>query len=328
MTMHSRLLSPILLVAAGLVLCGYGYFGLHQTGSLAPDHNPLAVQGSAYGKLLARLSETTIDRVWHLGVEQVVPHYMTGDHDDHDHDEHGHCQHGHCQHGHCQHAHDHLIKKKAPVAATGSGSWIRDGKQWIHHRVIGQYQRTNRHATSPAHLASIYRRIESMLLRSFKFDPTHYGAYDSYHLFLTTSDFGGTPIATEQTKRIAHIAINAAEHENEDPEPWLTAAAAFMNLYLVETAPYNIKSEPIPFDIVKRYRDDIGHCLQRFAEIQAESERVGNWQMLSQARQMEISGRNLFAKRTHEQFDALIARREAPNPPAAEEALSTVKGEK
>src|SRR5690606_34115443 len=103
----------------------------------------------------------------------------------------------------------------------------------------------------------------------------------------------------------------AARAETEDPEPWLTAAAAGMNLFLMESAPYTIKSEPIPLEMLKRYRNDIGYALQRFTEIQAESERLGIWQNLSMERQMEIAGRAQFGKRTFAQFDALIARAEA-----------------
>ncbi len=85
MTMNPRDHTPILLGIAGLALAAVGLAGLRTNPVLRHSQNPLAVQGSAYGKLLARLSETTIDRVWHLGVEQIVPHYMSGTaHDEHE----------------------------------------------------------------------------------------------------------------------------------------------------------------------------------------------------------------------------------------------------
>lgn len=283
--------SASLLIVAGLLLAGYAQHSLSVQNGLRHSRNPFAVQQSAYGKLLARLGETTIDRVWHLGVEQIVPHYMSG-----------------LPHGVAAKVDSSGVPISSPLAA---GTPIKKGKRWIQDRVIAQHSRTNPNSLTPAHLATVYRDIEGMLLRSFKLDPTHYGAYDSYHLFLTTSDFGGTPTANQQAMKIAQIAIATAEAENEDPEPWLTAAAAGMNLYLMESAPYNIKSEPVPLELLKHYRNLIGHTLQRFDEVQTRSEQAGVWQNLSMERQMEIAERALFAKRTFKQFDPLIARAEA-----------------
>jgi hypothetical protein len=298
----SRVTAP-LLVAAGLLLAGFATSSLRDHGALRHQHNPFAIQQSAYGKLLARLSETTIDRAWHLGVEQVVPHYMSG------------IAHGAEAEGGKEAADPTTTATgsaaTAAAIAAGETGPVQKGKRWIQDRVIAQHTRTNPNALSPAHLATVYRDIENMLLQSFKLDPTHYGSYDSYHLFLTTTDFGGTPVANEQARKIAQIAIATAEAENEDPEPWLTAAAAGMNLYLMEVAPYNLKNEPVPLELLVHHRDLIGHCLSRFEEIQARSEQSGNWDNLSLERQMEIAELAVFAKRTYKQFETLIARAEA-----------------
>jgi len=319
MTMKpSQFASPVL-IAGGLALAVGGLSSLnHESSPLRHSRNPFAIQGSAYGKLLARLSETTIDRVWHLGVEQIVPHYMSGI---------GHGQNGHDDHGTAataSPAKGALLKSAVAgtpvVASPQSKTLLHQGKRWFQDRVIAQHHRTNPNSLTDRHLATVYRDIEEMLLRSFKLDPTHYGAYDSYHLFLTTHDFGGTPEANEQAVRVANAAIAAAFQENEDPEPWLTAAAAGMNLYLMDAAPYMQKGETIPLGILKEYRDKIGYCLTRFEEIQAQSEKVGNWDRLSTERQMEIAERNLFAKRTFKQFDAMIARAEHPTTPATPES--------
>jgi len=319
MTMKPSQFASPLLIAGGLALAAGGLASLNDdTSPLRHSRNPFAIQGSAYGKLLARLSETTIDRVWHLGVEQIVPHYMSGI---------GHGQQGHEDHGTAAAAsvpHGGSLKPQLPgtprVDSPQSKTLLHQGKRWFQDRVIAQHHRTNPNSLNERHLATVYRDIEEMLLRSFKLDPTHYGAYDSYHLFLTTHDFGGTPEANEQAARVANAAIAAAFQESEDPEPWLTAAAAGMNLYLMDAAPYMQKGETIPLGILKEYRDKIGYCLTRFEEIQAQSEKVGNWDRLSTERQMEISERSLFAKRTFKQFDAMIARAEQPAPPAAPES--------
>lgn len=306
MIMNLQRFSAPLLIVSGLLLAAAGSYSLSGTDSLRHSRNPFAIQQSAYGKLLARLGETTIDRVWHLGVEQIVPHSMSG-----------------LPHGVAAKVDASGVPISSPLAA---GTPIKRGKRWIQDRVIAQHSRTNHNALTPAHRATVCRDIENMLLRSFKLDPTHYGAYDSYHLFLTTSDYGGTPMANEQAKKIALIAIATAETENEDPEPWLTAAAAGMNLYLMDATPYNVKHQPIPLEMLKHYREQIGHCLARFDEIQSRSEQAGIWQNLSRERQMEIAERSLFAKRTFRQFDTLIARAEAP--PSGTQATPQVAGAK
>lgn len=279
-------------IALGLVLVVAAQSSLVADKALAHSHNPFAVQRSAYGKLLARLSETTIDRVWHLGVEQIVPHYMSGE-----------------AHNVAHQKKDHDHDDAAPKRKIEENP-IDFGKRWINERVVAQHTRTNPNSLTKPHLATVYREIQEMLLRSFKLDPTHFGAYDSYHLFLTTTDFGGNPFANEQARRIASVAIHAAKSETEDPEPWLTAAAAGMNLFLLDSGPYNAKNEPIPLEILQKYDRLIGECLRRFEIVQASCEKAGNWGNLSLARQREITERSLFLSRTHKQFGTLIARAE------------------
>jgi len=314
--MSKGLLFSALCILSGIGLAATGLRSLRSGNSPLHSRDTFAIQGSAYGKLLARLSETTIDRVWHLGVEQIVPHYMSGDTantgrnpltDSHPQGETS-----------TQAKPESTLATAVPSASPKvNASPIDRGKKWIQERVVAQYTRTNPNSLNERHLATVHRDIEKMLLRSFKMDPTHYGAYDSYHLFLTISEFGGSPQANEQAKRIANVAISAAFKENEDPEPWLTAAAAGMNLYLMAATPYMDKGTPVPLELLKEYRNKVGFCLERFDEIQAKSEQSGVWEGLSTERQMEIAERSLFAKRTFKQFDVMIARAETKSLPKA-----------
>lgn len=325
-----HLISAALILAGG-ILSALCVQPMKSDGQFQDKGNPFAIQRSAYGKLFARLSETTIDRVWHLGVEQIVPHYMSGiEHDEHD----EHCE--HCEQGECaEHGKSggspHLselppitrqvIERSAEdiaaVTAANRKTPLEKGKRWIQDRVIAQHTRTNPNAMSKQHLATVYHDIEELLLRSFKMDPTHYGAYDSYHLFLTTYDFGGDPHVKEQAVLIANVAISSAQGETEDPEPWLTAATAGMNLYLLDSTPFVEAGKPIPLELLERYRDLIGTCISHFEQIQAQAEENGNWGRLSTDRQMEIAQRAYFANRTFAQFEPMIARAtKSPGTPA------------
>ncbi len=379
----NKLIRPILcsaLMLAGLASMSFGYRSLDTANNLATDRNPLALQRSAYGRLLARLSESTVDRVWHLGVEQVVPHTHDDhdDHDDHGHDDHGHDDHGHDDHGHDDHGHDdHGHAHDAPVPAnTASVDTAHDDhghddhghddhghahdapapentasvdtahdehcdsahcdhddhghddhghddhghgpelstmdqlKEWYNGMRVVKYTRTNPYALSERHLATVSRELEGMLLRSYKMDPGHYGVYNSYHLFLTLHKYGGTDQKREYAKEVANATIAEILNENEDPEPWLTAASAATNLYQLEIETHMVKGTPVPIEILKEYRGKIGYCLNRFDELQAIAEENGTWANLSQERQYEIATRQRFARGIFEPFDVMIARAE------------------
>ena len=367
-------------VIAGIALAASSLNSLAEADSVRHSRNVFAIQKSAYGKLLARLSESTIDRVWHLGVEQVLPHDVADcpdcehgdhghshhghdhsdhghdhsdhghDHSDHghDHSDHGHekvahaqsshehsanCKHEHCDHQHseeckhedCEHEHehdeavhvcgehcdhDHDHDHLAESSASSEKPLLERAKGWFNDMKVSKYHRTNPKAISGRHLAAVKKDVEEKLLDSYKMDPTHYGAYNSYHLFLTTHSFGGTDASREHAKVIAEHTIANVAQENEDPEPWLTAASAAMNLYLMETDDYRIKDEPIPLTLLRHYESRIGYCLQKFDELQTRSVDNGVWDNLSQERQREIAEKARFASKTFEQFDVMIARQE------------------
>lgn len=114
--------------------------------------------------------------------------------------------------------------------------------------------------------------------------------------------------------------------EDEDPEPWLTAATAATNLFILESEPYTLAGEPIPLEILRYHRDLIAHCIERFQTLQRRSEEEGNWDRLSFERQFEIGSRARFTERTFEQFDVLIARAiERENPTIESEVADILK---
>jgi len=292
------------MVLGGALLAAAGQQGLHRSGKLATDRNPLAVQGSAYGRLLARLAEDTIDRVWHLGVEQIVPHHISGD-----------------EHGHSS---DDVQSDWGDGSTPAPSGPIAAAKDILNEMRITKYSRTNPYSLTQRHLATVKREIEGMLLRAYNMDPGHLGAYDSYHLFLTTHTFGGTEQSREHAKTLARATIGAIAKEDEDPEPWLTAATAAMNLFLLETEEYRVRNESVPLDELRYYRQLIDRCLQRFHALQHRSEEEGNWHRLSFERQFEIASRARFTERTFEQFDVLIARATEAQDPSIESEVAEI----
>lgn len=342
-------ISAALLSVAGLVLFSASAISLHRSGNLASDRNPLAIQQSAYGKLLARMSETTIDRVWHLGIEQVTPHGASGcghehapgetcNHDDgadtltfnvddkgnieeessieDDHSGHDHGEGTHQQTESNDHDHDHDHSTASPenkFELLGSSP-----KEWLQNASIVRYKRTNPRSLSDRHLAEIKKDVEQMLLRSYKMDPAHYGAYNSYHLFLTLHDFGGNEQSIRHAKNIAEHTIRVISQEKEDPEAWLTAAAAASNLFFLESGHTKEAGEKMSVESLKSHRGRIAFCLSQFATLQETALKNGVWDGIPTKRQLEIESSSRFALKSFEQFDAMIARAESRPPTNSE----------
>ena len=300
-------LAWIATVSVGVILCTVSMSSLLPEGKLRHDGNHMALYGSAYGRLLARLSETTVDRVWHLGVEQIVPHNIDGS----------------AAQGGGSVPID--LEEGSPKAPAKPG--LEHMKDWFYGMRVAKYTRTNPYSLNETHLANVKKDVEKLLLKSYKMDPGHYGTYNSYHLFLTTHDFGGNELSRKHAVNVANMTLGAIYHEKEDPEPWLTAASAAMNLYLLETAELSQAGKDIPLDTLKEYRSKIGFCLNRFQDLQTQAEDNGNWDNLSTERQIEIIQRYRFASRTFKQFDAMIARAENPDAPAPAEASVVEKTE-
>ena len=72
------------------------------------------------------------------------------------------------------------------------------------------------------------------------------------------------------------------------------------------------------------HRDRIEFLLGRFETLQEDSMDAGTWENLSLDRQMEITERFRFAKRSFKQFDAMIARLANPERPTIEQDVANL----
>ena len=361
---------------AGLALAAVGTSNLKRSeAGIRYHHNPFALHESAYGKLLAELSQDTVDQVWHIGIEQVNPasHRHSGDHDnhkghdhgpgeecetckkagqandlldsvattttatpepdhgdhhdhdhsgpthdhsghDHDHSEHAHDHSGHAHvdpgHGHSGHVHDeHCSHGHADHHYTGSlVDAIASAKGFLVDLKNARYERTNPNSISEAHKLQVAGEIEQMLMRSYQMDPTNYGVYNAYYLFLTIHELGATPAAIEQARKISHHTIARAQKEKVAPAPWLTADMALLNLFLLDQQDWNKKGIEPPIEKLREYRNFSAYCKQNFAVLKQRAIADGRWQTISQDKRDEMDEHQQFASKTFEQFDVMIAR--------------------
>jgi hypothetical protein len=229
-------LATAALLGVGAALWAYGTHRLTPPEGLRFKPNPLALKMSAYGQVIGMAMQGPVDSFWHEG---------SGHDHDHDHDHHGddpHCDHDH-DHDHgtlagsagsaaCSdcagHDDQHAAgcPQAAQAAATAPTSLREQAKQYLRDLGAGVNERTNPHANSTAHRFYLRRQIENRLRLAYEFDPSNYGTYNSYHLFLTESSLATRTHAEQQVLHLANWTIHYCLRENHDPRPALTAAAA------------------------------------------------------------------------------------------------------
>lgn len=392
-----------------LLIAGLALLTTAKENGLKYHGNPFAIQQSGYGKTLARLSQDTVNVVWHLGIEQVNP--IGHDHSDCDHD-HGHCEHSHtteaeekmaaefaaldteaaiepgeahdhdhadesveltaeqqtqlseaglnpgeihCQvcadtviqslnkgqevamgdlpaihafheitdeelahdhdhHDHDHHGHDHDHgHEHAPDAGAGdpsSDGMLASAKDWLQDLSAARYDRTSPFAVSEMHQKAIAADIENMLLRAYKMDPTDYGTYNAYFVFLTIHELRSTPAARDHARLVSRMTMLEAEKEEVDPQPWLTASMALLNLFFMEQEDYRAKEEELPVAMIDEFKQRMDYYLQRFSIARDQAKAAGRWDLISEARRDAMEERERFARLSSQQFDVLIARAE------------------
>ena len=80
----------------------------------------------------------------------------------------------------------------------------------------------------------------------------------------------------------------------------------------------------MPIEALRTHERRISHLIQQFETLQESAEDKGTWENLSMDRQMEITERYRFAKRSFEQFDAMIARLASPRKLDIEEDVTNM----
>ena len=329
--MRSRRTEWILLVS-GIFLVGGFASHLRGNGGLRHSQNPLAIQRSGYGMILARLSQNTVNRVWHYGLEGPAGHHHKPGDDD--------CE--LCAPPHHQGQGggnpdsapdgnsggnslppDHLVSVAGlpvtPATAKETGIVESALSQLLDLKKAG-YARTNPEGLSQAHRRKVASDIEKVLLRSYQMDPTDYGVYNAYYLFLTIHDLCATPAAERQAKKVAGLTIGAAMGETESPFPWLTAASALLDQFLSDQQIARETGKPLSRTAVQDYSAKMAHCLAQFKAVREKAIAERRWQSIGAERTEGADERLRFLERTSEQFAAILARTNQHGLQAATEA--------
>ncbi|MBB5352363.1 hypothetical protein HNR46_002608 [Haloferula luteola] len=311
MIIRSTLVSLTLAVSGGS-LWAWSAQQLDTKGRFESHPNPLGIQRSPYGQVIAMAFQAPVDKDWHGGIE-IHEH----DHDhapdpDHDHDhEEAHSDHHDDGHDH-DHDHDHEEAHSDDHDHEGdSAGTTPESLPFLERLERAVSHRNNPRAPTAAHQFYIRQQIEKKLRFAYNLDPSHYANYASYHLFLKESSLGTSTLKGPQKIRhmvaLAENTIRYGLNDNTgDPRPALTASAAAYNVLelMIEDEPdsYTAADFDRPLTV-------LNFCLKRHLDLLELSRQSGLWDLLSSARQEEILQRGNLGLKLRDSALATLNRR-------------------
>ncbi|MCB1091840.1 MAG: hypothetical protein KDL87_09930, partial [Verrucomicrobiae bacterium] len=226
-----------------------------------------------------------------------------------------------CDHG-CEHDHDHSSK------AGSHHTWLDEAVDWLQGLGMKRFDRTNPAGVTEAHKLAISKDIANMLLRAYRMDPTDYGVYNGYFMFLTINEFGGGGEARGVARRLSENTIALALKETSDPQPYVTAAMAQLNLFFMDQEDFEGKGQPVPVPVLADHRQKIEFLVRRAEVLREQSIAEGRWNLVSEERKDAMKDRIGLAEAGILQFGKLMAlsrkgilpiqRGESPDRPVAE----------
>ena len=302
----SRITSTAITIAmlgGGVALWSGGAVALHPDESFHSTPNPFGIKRSPYGKVIAMAMQGPIDAYWHASTCEDPDHCdkCKAAHHHHDGEEHG----------------DH----DAPAAVDNALLTPAQRLQaYLDNLDSISRKRTNTRSPSEAHKFYLRRQIEDKLRFAYELDPSHYGNYNSYHLFLTEPQLGTRPSLTKEAANLAAQTVDYCLHECSDPRPALTAASAASNILELMF----LDSEHNSVADMKRNLDVVDGCLARFRLLSDQWQKSGLWDNISEFRREEISERYQFLAHVRDASDATIRRLEG-KPPTGQVDNSTTR---
>jgi hypothetical protein len=272
------------MIGGGLVAVALAAKPLAGCDALDFPINPLGVNRSPYGEVLAMAMQGPIDTFWHQGeLAKLAP---------------GGARATRCavcdQDNECAH---HASAADQSDSSEVRLPWNERFRGFLENLEVASTARTNPHLVSKALDLHIRRQVENKLRFAYRLDPAHYGNYNSYHFFLTEPQVGTRPILTPTAARLAHETIDYALAESRDPRPALTAAAAATNVIHLMFADRHSQAPMFTARQMRECLDLLDHCIARHLAIREQWLAAGHDGLLSPIRLMEMDERFRFVTR-------------------------------
>ena len=239
--------------------------------------NPLGINGSPYGEILAMAMQGQIDNHFKGA--------MGGG------------------------ARPHQVGKVPAASQSGAGGSLGGRFENLLASLDRVAEiRTNPKSISETHKRYLRRQVEDKLRFAYQLDPAHYANYNSLHFFLTEPELGTHPELTPSAAKLAEDTIQYCLKQDNDPRPALTAAAAASNiLELIFNDQLNSKSK---FSTIQmhQYLNLLDHCIARYIDISRAWDQTKNWDLLSPQRIAECDERFNFILHFRDSAEGTIRR--------------------
>lgn len=274
----SRPIVSLGLIAGGALVWA-GFAGpITATPGVAIRFNPLGINCSPYGEVLAMAMQGPIDVYFHEGVEG------------HDHGPDEPCGED-CDHDHAP------PQAQTPAAATKPLPWFDRLVQFVGGIDRTVNTRTNPKPASAALKFYLRRQTEDKLRFAHNLDPAHYGNFASYYFFLTQSSLGTRPELTPSAVKLAQETIDYCLARDDDPRAALTAAAAAEDILEQLMEDQRSGDHKPTLTELRQTLSLLDLCLARHADLSARWDSSGNWNLLSEQRRSEVRDRLFFLKK-------------------------------
>ncbi len=300
------------LIGTGAITWAFVGRPLVNNSDLKVPLNPLGINGSPYGEVLAMAMQGPIGQYADVGISGAPHNHAAGEEcTDPSHDHEGHEGHNHAEGEPCTEDHDDHDHAAAPAqVAKATPSLSRRFGNLLTSLGNLPAVRTNPYAAGEGLKTYLRRQAEDKLRFAYQLDPSHYGNYVVLHFFLTESAVSTRPILTPAAIQLANDTIAYCLKQQDDPRPALTAAAAATNILQLMFTEHQQVTSADTIAQMRQCLDVATLCLARYDAIAAQWDASGNWQRLSTQRFEECQDRRHFVGKIRDTCEQTITRYE------------------
>jgi hypothetical protein len=313
MSRHTSNAISLCLIGTGMFAWAFAGRPLVANNDLKVPLNPMGINGSPYGEVLAMAMQGPIETFFHGAMGTGVHHHKDGES---------------CASCKGTPAMDpsapKIFRTPLPEAtATADKTAVKANlplsqrfEKFLASLSKVETISTNPKGTSDAHKRYLRRQTENKLRFAYNLDPSHYGNYNSLNLFLSEG-IGTYPEAKNSVATLAEQTINYCLKQKHDPRPALTAAAAATNILQFMFADQH---EEKPFYNTTQMRQALGlldHSLARYDALAREWGETKQWNLISNQRINECQDRYTFITKIREACEKTILRLEGHHEPQA-----------
>lgn len=285
------------LLGAGVFAWAFAGRPLVLNPDLAVPLNPLGINGSPYGEVFAMAMQGPIDTYFAVGMGGGAHKHVEGEK--------------------CE-AHDHDLDVNDKAAGNKASVSLEKRFENFLTALDGAAKiRTNPYGASDSLKRHLRRQAEDKLRFAYQLDPSHYGNYNSLHLFLTESSVGTRPELTPTAAKLAEQTIQYCLKKEGDPRPALTASAAATNILQLLFADQRNETPRFNTTNMRHYLGVLDYSLDRYETLAKEWEQTGNWELLSNQRIQECVERYDFICKIRDASEKTILRFEGELQPQA-----------